>query len=423
MARSLLDQLTQIRRSGTYDDLVDSVNLSSVAEPVISGSLEHDLNNVRTIQKQIKGTSNWFDTLGNYFDPTSASGGASTKPLNLTNIGGHTLDAKTIILAVSDCNAAAGYTVNAASTGVLLPLTTQYATDVDRTGLPIFASTANAGDYFDEGGFDNVCRIDVTNKANDGEFATPGGHTVYAKFHDGADFAGTGTLTDVYARFYANGAEITLSGTGVTEVCFVYPYRRRLTDMAEYEWLRTDFISSWEGDIELIEDISNLWSFTGATDGDTTPQPWTNTTNYYIFASDPSNLQTAVDILNTGIGDRDYLEENYVTNGESIADSIDKLDQAIADFTGVEKYIEELSVPTIKNTLHALPYGITYTPFSTAGREGKNMDVYVDGQLLAADTGAAGANADRDYGETTASGITFRFNIPQGRNVTYFVRA
>jgi hypothetical protein len=51
------------------------------------------------------------------------------------------------------------------------------------------------------------------------------------------------------------------------------------------------------------------------------------------------------------------------------------------------------------------------------------MDVYVDGQLLAADTGVNGANADRDYGETSTSGITFRFNIPQGRNVTYFVRA
>jgi hypothetical protein len=423
MARSLLDQLTQIRRSGTYDDIVTDVNLSSVAEPTVSGSLEEDLNNIRSIQKQIKGSTNWFDDLGNYFDPTSASGGASTKPLNLTNIGGHTLDAKTIILAVSDCNAGAGYTVNAASTGVLLSLSTQYATDTDRLGLPIFASTANAGSYHDEGGSDNVCRIDVTNKATDGEFETPGGNVVYAKFHDGADFGGTGDGTDVYARFYANDAEITLSGTGVTEVCFVYPYRRRLTDMAEYEWLRTDFISSWEGDIELIEDISNLWSYTGATDGDTTPQPWTNTTNYYIFASDPDNLTTAVDILNTQIGDRDYLEENYVTNGQTISDSIDALDQALANITTVEKYVEELSAPAIKNTLHSLPYGITYTPFSTAGREGKNMDVYVDGQLLAADTGVNGANADRDYGETSTSGITFRFNIPQGRNVTYFVRA
>ena len=50
------------------------------------------------------------------------------------------------------------------------------------------------------------------------------------------------------------------------------------------------------------------------------------------------------------------------------------------------------------------------------------MDVFVDGQLLAADTGAAGVNADRDYGETTASGVTFRFDVQVGRNITYMIR-
>jgi hypothetical protein len=50
------------------------------------------------------------------------------------------------------------------------------------------------------------------------------------------------------------------------------------------------------------------------------------------------------------------------------------------------------------------------------------MDVYLDGQLLAADTGVSGINADRDYGETSISGITFRLNIQAGRNITYIVR-
>jgi len=42
--------------------------------------------------------------------------------------------------------------------------------------------------------------------------------------------------------------------------------------------------------------------------------------------------------------------------------------------------------------------------------------------LLAADTGAAGVNADRDYAETSTTSITFRFNIQPGRNITYVVK-
>ena len=87
-----------------------------------------------------------------------------------------------------------------------------------------------------------------------------------------------------------------------------------------------------------------------------------------------------------------------------------------------EKYIESVSSTITKNVEHALPYSITYTPDATSGQEGSNMDVYIDGQLLAADTGSFGANADRDYGETSASGITFRFDIQEGRNITYVVR-
>ena len=50
------------------------------------------------------------------------------------------------------------------------------------------------------------------------------------------------------------------------------------------------------------------------------------------------------------------------------------------------------------------------------------MDVYYNGQLLAASTGANGANADRDYAETSASGITFHVNIDQYSNLTYMIR-
>jgi hypothetical protein len=436
MARSLLRQLEQIRRAATYDDAVADVNLSSVAEPTVSGSLEEDTNVIRTLMKQIKGTTDWYSSLPTYTDPKATG---TPKDASLTNLSGKTLDAQTIIIAVTDDNSGSGYTVSGTSTGVLLtPVTTNYADSIDKTGLPIFNSVANSGSYLDEGGNDNICRIDVVNSTDDSEFVTNDGHIVYAKFHDGADFSGSGENTDVYARFYANDATIdfsSVSGT-ITNVYFVYPRRKVLSDMQEHEWLRTDFVSSWEGDVELVEDIQNLWSYTGSSNGvSSTAGSWSNATGNYVFSSDPADIFTAADLLNTGIGNRTFSEDNYISDGSTITAALDALDTNLKDIAdsveaGVgDKYVESVASEISKNVAHTIPAGITggYTPDSTAGREGKNMDVFVDGQLLAASTGDAGANADRDYKEEThgvsgATTITFLFDIQAGRNITYIVR-
>lgn len=138
MARSLLRQLEQIRRAATYSDTVASVNTAGVAEPTISGSLEEDTNVIRTLLKQIKfglaGGENWFDDLTKYIDPTNTDAiNTPNKYATLKNIAGNTLDAKTIILAVSDDNSGSGYTVSGTSTGVLLsPITTNYADPENR---------------------------------------------------------------------------------------------------------------------------------------------------------------------------------------------------------------------------------------------------------------------------------------------------
>ena len=435
MARSLLRQLEQIRRSATYDDAVAGVNTSAVAEPTVSGSLEEDMNVIRTLIHDLKGGSgswNWYDALETYTDPSNT---VADKSATLYNFSGNTLDANTIILAVTDDGVAgAGYTVSGTSTGLLRTITTGYADTTDTRGLPIFLSVTNSGTYYDEGGNDNVCRIDVLDVTQDAEMQDGSGNIIYAKFYDGADYAGSGDGTDVYVKFFANDVETDLSTVdpAPTAVKFVYPQRKILSEMQEWEWLRTDFVSSWEGDVELVEDISNLWSFTGASDGDSDAGPWTNTGSYYLLDGDPSDLKTAIDDINDGVGDRSYTEDNYLTDGETITTSLDALDQAIKDnadaitFSAGDKYVESVAAPITVNTLHTLPAAITagggYTPNSTPGQEGKNMDVYIDGQLLAADTGANGANADRDYGETTASGITFRFNVQIGRNITYVVR-
>ena len=431
MARSLLRQLEQIRRAATYDDAVASVNTASVAEPTVSGSLEEDTNVIRSLMKQFKGTTDWYTDPGMMFDPkTTNSGGSDLVSFNMENIKGHSLRNKSVIIAVTEDNSGVGFTVSDTSTGTLATITTRYAGEggwTDRTGLPIYASTANAGEYYDEGGSANVCRVDVLDMSNDQEIEGSHG-TIYAMMHDAADFGGTGTGTDVYFRFYDDGGVATPSGLAVTSVKFVYPQRKRMTDVEEWEWLRTDFISSWEGDVELVEDISNLWSFTGATDGDSDAGPFTNETGNYPLASGPSDLKSAIDLLNNEIDDMTFTEDNYISDGDTVADALDKLDQQIKDnadniaSSSAAKYVESLASQADANTVHDLPAGVTYTPDDTAGAEGKNMDVYVGGQLLAADTGLNGADADRDYGETTTSGITFRFDVQTGRNVTYLVR-
>ena len=500
MARSFLEQLTQIRRSRTYDDAVADIYTSAVAEPTVSGSLQDDLNVVRTLMKSIKGSTDWYSDLGNYFDPTdTTSGTAETKALNLTNIKNNTLDAKTVIVPVTDVGP---YAVSGSTEGFLQTNSAAYATPVVRTGLPIFASTANVGDYWDEGGSDNVCRIDVINVDTDSEMQTAGGDTIYAKFHDSDDHSGAGTGTDVYVKFYADDVECTLSGVdpAPSNVSIIYPRRRQMSQMLEHEWLRTDFVNSWEGDVELIEDIANLWSFTGASDDDSEAGPFTNESANWILASGPNDLESAIDLLNDGVGNRTYTS-TYIVSGEAVSTSLNKLglgiegndtaistnagnistnagdidtlessmgtaetdisnlEAAVGSSTGAtglvyssnnyvsnatsldtaigaldaaitsssaQKYIETTSAVITAGIEHALPAAAIsaggYTTFSGAGQEGANMDVYVSGQMLAADTGYLGATADRDYGETSTSGVTFRFTIPSGTNIIYVIR-
>jgi hypothetical protein len=148
------------------------------------------------------------------------------------------------------------------------------------------------------------------------------------------------------------------------------------------------------------------------------------------LGADPADLQSAVDALNNSYGDTTFTENNYISDGATIASGIDSLDQqikdnadAIAAALGGNKVTEDVSVTITKNIEHALPGSNTYTPVSTAGQEGSNMDVYVNGQLLMADTGAAGANADRDYGETSISGVTFRFDVVADANIVYVIKS
>ncbi len=431
--RSLLTQYEQISSTTTYDDVIADINVSTVAEPTgatTSGDaddvLEHDMNVIRTMLKQLKGTTNWFDDPGTYFDPlTTTSGGLETKQLTLSGIKGTTLDSHTIIIPVVDDNVGAGYDVTL-SGGYLLPISTAYSTQTDRRGLPIYAANPSI-DGPDEGGIYEVCGIDVIDTSTEAEFYNGSGDLIYAYFHNGVDYGGSGSTSDVYAKFYANGQPYTLSGTDPANVLFIYPRRKIFGELYEYEWLRTDFVSSWEGEVEIIQYVEDLWNFTGALD-DVVDPTWTGTENFYILGGITS-LEAGVNGFNNEIGNRNYTQNYYITDGDTVTDSLEDLDIAIKNAENIaalgisQRYIKELTAGISAGSLYSLPYSIIYTPDSTAGQEGSNMDVFVNGQLLSADTGVNGANADKDYGETTTSGITFRFDISQGSNIVFMVKA
>lgn len=436
MERSLLRQLEQIRSTATYDDGITDINTQAVAEPAsptASGDVqsvhEHGMNVFRTLLKQLKGTTNWYNEIPNYFNAkeTDASNTASGI-FSMAGISQYTTMSQTVILAVNDDSAGSGFTTASGSVGFLAPITLRYATPDNRISLPIFASTSNSGIYHDIGADDNACRIDVFDTSNGGQFENTAGHLVYAKYHDGEDHpTGSGTGYDVWIRFYANDVLYTFDENDPTNVSVVYPYRRVMADIEEWEWMRTDFVSSWEGGWELIEDINDLWSFTGALNNLTDPS-WDNTGNYYPLSLTDDTLEVSINAINDAIGDRSYEENNYIGDDDPITDSLEELDEAIKDLADYvdssigTKLVEEISGGITAGTFHALPESFVYTPTSTEGREGRKLDIFLDGQLLAASTGANGVNEDRDYAETAVSGITFHTDVHQESNVTYVVK-
>jgi hypothetical protein len=434
--RSLLTQYEQIYKSATYDDNVTDANTEAVAEPTtptVSGLadsvIEHDMNVLRTMMKQIKGTTNWFDEQTKYFDPTDTDElDTPNKDLTLANISGNTLDSNTVILAISETNSGAGFSLTPGDEGFLLTTTSDYAKPSNRIGLPIFKSVTNSGTYYDEGGQDRVVEIDVIDASTGVEFFDISGNIIHAKFHDAADHSGTGDGTDVYVKFYTSeGVYTTVSGDP-TEVSIVFPYRQVMSDIEEYEWLRTDFVNSWEGDSVILNDVANLWGYTGALNDIADPD-WTVISGSPLVDNSIKSLKSALDAINDGFGDHTFTEENYLTSGQSVSDALDALDTSLYDLSssvsaGTEdKYVVEVASNITAGTAYQLPSGVTYTPDATGGQEGSNLDVYLDGQLLSASTGINGINEDKDYAETDSTHITFHLDIYQYSILTFKVKS
>ena len=461
-ARSLLQQLEQIAGSESYTDIISGIHSGSVAEPAdstVSGSLEYDLNMIRAHLRRLKNpATDWYAPLSTYtlaFDGSTVSG--TVEEIVTPSHGtGNLLDAKSVILPVDNDNSGSGHTVSGTMTGFLFSTGTKYADSADRRGLPIYLAADNPGTWYDEGGSDGVTRIDLLDMSTGNEFVDGSGNVVFARFQDGQDAAtgGTGELTDVFVKFYTSAGPYTWTAGDPTSIGMVYPQRKILSELDEDDWFRTEFVSGVEGDVELIEDIENLWSYTGASDGVTDPT-WTNTAAAYLLQTNPTTLAGGIDIINTGIGDRDFTTTNYYaiqSDGQTITQTLEDLNLAIGDrdytdgyylnddetvstsldalnvalwnlqqatASGIgEKYVVTTGTAITAETNWDLPTG-TYTPYASDTQPGKHMDVYVNGQLLAADYSTAGNN---DYEEVDSDTIKFHFTVKANANITYVIR-
>lgn len=428
--RSLLTQYEQIYKSYIYLDTISGVNDSTVAEPTtptVSGSsdsvLEHDLNVLRTLMKQLKGTDDWFSSPPEVFDPENTDGSdTKNNEATLSSIAGYTLDAQTIITAVNDSNSGNGFSITPGDEGFLFTSTFDYAIPADRRGLPIYQSTTNSGMYYDEGGLDRVVGIDLINMETGAEFRDTSGDIIFAKFHDGADYSGTGDGTDVYVKFYTEaGPYTTVSGSDPDSIMIVFPNRKVMSEVEEYEWIRTDFVSSWEGDEIIVGQVADLWGYTGASDNERDPA-WSSVAGLPIV-DNQSSLKEALDALNDDFGDTTY-SGTYISSGQSITDSLDALDSSLLTLSqtvtdGIsDKHVAVVASGIAAGTAYQLPVTVSYTPSSM----GLNMDVFLDGIMLAASSGEGGVNQDKDYAEISPTHVAFHFDVYQYSNITFQVR-
>jgi len=110
-----------------------------------------------------------------------------------------------------------------------------------------------------------------------------------------------------------------------------------------------------------------------------------------------------------------YSSQIYITNGQSLETAIGELDAAI-NVVAPDKLIEDIVAAIDAESAHTLPHGATYTLDPTG--EGLNMDLSLNGQLLAVDSGSVA----RDYVETSATQVTFHFTVEENSNLSYLIR-
>jgi translation initiation factor IF-1 len=106
----------------------------------------------------------------------------------------------------------------------------------------------------------------------------------------------------------------------------------------------------------------------------------TNGTNSLTGALHNTMLTHMIDSKanNNDIGDRDYTEQNYVTDSESITASIDALDQALGGISGGIQSDSGILPSAAIKVMHDTPYDIVYGITSSQMIEIISVSAYIN---------------------------------------------
>jgi hypothetical protein len=443
MPRSFLDQLLQVAASSVYDDAVATPHVVGTAEG--QTTLEGDLNIVRTLLKDLAGTTNWFDT---------------------TDMNVQGIARKFFIVKMH------------------------------RTGFENVSVTGSSTT-----GFDAAIKL-IPNHADGAGTATTLGVILNAttpyklalRDHATQNPIDDGSNNEVYGRLTWNGSAYVVSFYSMvsgTETAYSFASAQTV-DMAyvavsyRYEdlpWETFLDFTFWDlaGPVGAISDSSvNVagmqYLYNGLTNqhsinlkGDKLGHADTNSEGAHLIAIDDtatgSNgyftgtmLQIVLNELKTQIGGLTSGTYNFtngagslLTDNDYVYPALNKLDQgfvkllanntagqganlvgvqdlagvfagltveavlkelydSIQDVVGWVKKSETTSSPINSGSAHTLPNSMTYT---LGG--GDNLDVYFDGQLLL-------EGASNDYVENNTTSIKFNFTVPTNKNLTYMAR-
>lgn len=447
MPRSFLNQLLQVSAtaSANYDDAIGSVHTGGVAEA--QDSLEGDLNVLRSLTKDLAGTTNWYDEVdlsvqgisGKFFLEQIAPAGFSTGTAIAASGSTNAFD--TAIQTITNHNDGGG---NSTTEGVVVNSTKAY-------------------------------RIEVRDHATQNPFDDGNNNEVYGRL----SWSGTEYVITWYS--WVSGTETPYSFASgqtvdISSVLKSAPYKELTWDIfTNNGWHdvsgivgtladdnvvvdgMTDFLSGLTTQATVnarvdelgVEDTAGQGAYYIGIDDSATGS------NGYFTGTDVMNALTEVSTQLGGdtSGTFDFTEENVLADNDAVYSALNKLDlqwgdlfstangegasligvedaggyftstnvegslqeigQALEDVSGWEKTSEVTSGAITSGTPHTVPNSLTYTPDGT--NPGANMDVYLNGQLLL-------AGAGNDYTETTGTTITFTFTVPNNAIITYAIR-
>lgn len=436
MPRSFLSQLNQLAGSATYNDGVSSPHTAGVAEA--QANAEGDLNVVRTLMKDLLGTTNWYDA-------------ADLTQQAIANRFFIELLHKS------------GFDDVASGTG-----TTSLAFD---TAIKTITNHGNGGgNSTTEGVIVNSTkplRLAIRNHDTQNAIDDGSGNEVYGRL--------SWTSTQYQISWYSmvSGTETAYNFTGsvdidLANVAVSRPYKSltwsRFLDSSFHD--TSGFSGSIDDDNVTVSGMAFLLSglttqaqvndkldkLGSVANGEGASGVAVEDSGAYYTGAEVEALlgELATQIGGATSTTYDFTEDNVLANNDAVYAALNKLDLKWGDLasvangegasligsedvggyytgTDVEAILQEIGLkidqvagwdkvwettpsPIAAGANHSVPGGKTYTMGS-----GAHMDVYLSGQLLV-------EGATEDYQEVSTTQIKFTGTVATGKNITYMIR-